>query len=218
MYVVVAGGGKVGYYLARSLLSDNHEVLIIERDRRRADSIAEDLGSVVLRGDACEASTLQEAGAARADVVVATTGDDEDNLVVAKLAKHEFRVGRVIARVNNPKNQWLFTQRMGVDIAISAAAMLARLIQEELTAGELVPLLKLAGGKASLVEFTVAPSSRTAGQRVDALELPTECVLVTVLREGQILIPRGDTTLQVDDRIIALIQTEQQPDLARIFG
>ena len=219
MNILIVGAGKVGAHLATILKEHAHRITVIEIDEQIFNQVRSTLkDTTVIFGDGCYPQVLRDAGISNMDAVVATTGDDEDNLVVAKLAKHEFRVGRVIARVNNPKNQWLFTQRMGVDIAISAAAMLARLIQEELTAGELVPLLKLAGGKASLVEFTVAPASRTAGQRVDALELPTECVLVTVLREGKIVIPRGDTTLQVDDHIIALIRTEQQPDLARIFG
>jgi trk system potassium uptake protein TrkA len=219
MNILIVGAGKVGAHLATILKEHAHRITAIEVDEEVFNQIRPILKDMtVILGDGCNPQVLRDAGISTMDAVVATTGDDEDNLVVAKLAKHEFRVGRVIARVNNPKNQWLFTQRMGVDIAISAAAMLAQLIQEELTAGELVPLLKLAGGKASLVEFIVAASSRTAGQRVDALELPAECVLVTVLRAGEIVIPRGDTTIEADDRIIALIRTEQQPDLVRIFG
>ena len=187
MNILIVGAGKVGVHLATILKEHAHRITAIEANEEVFNQIRPILKDMtVILGDGCNPQVLRDAGIGSMDAVVATTGDDEDNLVVAKLAKHEFRVGRVIARVNNPKNQWLFTKKMGVDIAISHASMLARLIQEELTLGELIPLLKLAGGKASLVELTVAASSGTAGRRIDSLELPTECVLVTVLRDGEI--------------------------------
>ena len=156
MYVLVAGGGKIGYYLARSLLNDGHEVLIIERDRRRADSIAEDLGSVVLRGDACEASTLAEAGAARADVVVAATGDDEDNLVICQLAQRKFNAGRTVARINNPKNRRIFNL-LGLDVAVSATELILTQIQQQLPGHSLVHLIKLRAQDLELIEATLGP-------------------------------------------------------------
>lgn len=153
-----------------------------------------------------------------ADAVVAVTGDDEDNLVVAKLAKHEYGAHRVIARINNPKNEWLFTPHMGVDVAISHAALLARIIHEELSMGDLVPLLKLQHGQISLAEVTVPATGQAVGQRVDALRLPNDCVLATLLRNEQVIIPRGDTVVRPGDKIIALVKTEQQAELVRVFG
>jgi trk system potassium uptake protein TrkA len=169
-------------------------------------------------GDGCKPQVLLDAGIQSADAVVAATGDDEDNLVVAKLAKHEYGAGRVIARVNNPKNEWLFTPKMGVDVAISHAALLARIIHEELSMGDLVPLLKLQRGQISLAEVTVPTEAQAVGQRVDALHLPSDCVLATLLRNEEVLIPRGDTVVQPGDKIIALVRTEQQAELVRVFG
>jgi trk system potassium uptake protein TrkA len=219
MNILIVGGGKVGAHLATILDGQAHRVTLIELSEPVVNRVRANVKNAqVLLGDGCNPQVLRDAGISSIDAVVAATGDDEDNLVVAKLAKHEYRVGRVIARVNNPKNEWLFTNRMGVDIAVSHAAILARLIEEELSLGDLIPLLKLAGGKVSLVEFTVPASSKAVGQRVDALALPAECVLVTVLRDGEVVIPRGETTIATDDHIIALIRSEQQPELVRLFG
>ena len=173
MYVLVAGGGKIGYYLARSLLNDGHEVLIIERDRRRADSIAEDLGSVVLRGDACEASTLAEAGASRADVVVAATGDDEDNLVICQLAQRKFNAGRTVARINNPKNRRIFNL-LGLDVAVSATELILTQIQQQLPGHSLVHLIKLRAQDLELIEATLGPRSPLVGRTPANLGLPQD--------------------------------------------
>ncbi len=219
MNILIVGGGKVGSHLANILGEHGHRITLIELDEQVYDRIRSMLKQAqVLLGDGCNPQVLHEASIGAMDAVVAATGDDEDNLVVAKLAKYEYRVGRVIARVNNPKNEWLFNARMGVDIAVSHAAMLARLIHEELTMGDLIPLLKLAGGNVSLVEFTVPPTSSTVGRRVGALELPAECVLVTVLRAGEVVIPRGDTMIVAGDRIIALIRAERQAELVTLFN
>ncbi len=219
MNILIVGGGKVGTSLADMLSVQGHQVTIIElRDlvftkMQRTVKVARHI-----HGDGCNPTALREAGIDTMDAVVAVTGDDEDNLVVAKLAKHEYQVARVIARVNNPKNEWLFTAKMGVDIAISHSALLARIIHEELSMGDLVPLLKLGGGQISLAEVTVPEAARVIGDRVDALRLPPECVLATLVRKGELLIPRGDTTIQQGDKIIALVKTEQQAELVRIFG
>lgn len=218
MNILIVGGGKVGAQLAGILQEHNHRITVIEMSEQVVDRIRSHLNRAqVILGDGCNPRVLRDAGITEMQAVVAATGDDEDNLVVAKLAKHEYRVGRVIARVNNPKNEWLFTGRMGVDIAVSHASMLARLIHEELTMGDLIPLLKLAGGEVSLAELTVPPTSRTAGQRIDELRLPPQCVLVSVLRDGKVIIPRGDTMIAVGDRVIALIRSEQQPELLTVF-
>lgn len=219
MNILIVGGGKVGTSLAEMLYAQGHHVTIIEMN----DAVFSKLQRTSknarhMFGDGCNPLTLSDAGVREMNAVVAVTGDDEDNLVVAKLAKHEYGVGRVIARVNNPKNEWLFTPRMGVDIAISHSALLARIIHEELSMGDLVPLLKLEGGQISLAEVTIADGSQVIGSRVDNLKLPNQCVLATLVRGGELTIPRGETTIQRGDKIIALVRTEQQAELVRIFG
>lgn len=219
MNILIVGGGKVGTSLTELLSNQGHQVTLVEM----RDTVFNKMQRTIkmarpVYGDGCNPNTLREAGIESMDAVVAVTGDDEDNLVVAKLAKHEYNVSRVIARINNPKNEWLFTPKLGVDIAISHAVLLSRIIHEELNMGDLVPLLKLAGGQISLAEVTVSPNSDVVGNRVDTLRLPTDCVLATLLRAGEMLIPRGDTTIQAGDKIIALVKTEQQSELVRIFG
>ncbi|MDP9310357.1 MAG: TrkA family potassium uptake protein [Chloroflexota bacterium] len=219
MNILIVGGGKVGMSLADMLSVQGHQVTIIEMRDAVFTKMQRSIKTAQhIYGDGCNPSVLRDAGVESMDAVVAVTGDDEDNLVVAKLAKHEYHVGRVIARVNNPKNEWLFTSKMGVDIAISHAALLARIIHEELSMGDLVPLLKLSGGQISLAEVTVPPESTVIGGRVDALKLPAECVLATLVRKGTLLLPRGDTTIEPGDKIIALVKSEQQAELVRLFG
>ncbi len=219
MNILIVGGGKVGTSLADMLGTQGHQVTIIEmRDLVHAKNQRLLPAARHLLGDGCNPIMLREAGIESMDAVIAVTGDDEDNLVVAKLAKHEYHVDRVIARINNPKNEWLFTEKLGVDIAVSHSTLLARLIQEELSLGELVPLLKLQGGQIALTEVTVPADSPVVGKRVEQLELPPQCILATLLRSGEMLIPRGDTRIAANDRIIALVKSEQQPDLLRVFS
>lgn len=219
MNILIGGGGKLGSHLASILCGHGHKVVLIEQNEQLAMRLRSELpAATVVHGDACYPQTLRDASIATMHAAVATTGHDEDNLVIAKLAKHEFRLGRVIARINNPKNEWLFTKRMGVDIAISHAGMVARLIDEELTMGDLIPLLKLDGGEVSLAELQIPATSRTVGRKIEEIHLPEECVLVTVIRDGVITLPRGDTTCAAGDRIIALVRSDQQAELARLFG
>jgi trk system potassium uptake protein TrkA len=216
LYVIVAGGGKVGYYLARTLLSEEHEVLIVERDRGRADAIAEDLGSVVLRGDACEVSALAEAGASRADVVVAVTGDDEDNLVICQLAKKKFNAGRVVARINNPKNRRIFNL-LGVDAAVSSTELILHQIQHELPGQALVQLVKLRAKDLELIEATLGPGSALVGRRVAAAGLPANSSILLILRDGEAVVPTPETTLQDGDEVVALARTESESALRQLL-
>lgn len=217
MYVIVGGGGKVGYYLARTLLSEEHEVLIVERDRARADAIAEDLGSVVLRGDACEVSTLAEAGASRADVVVAVTGDDEDNLVICQLAKKKFNAGRVVARINNPKNRRIFNL-LGVDAAVSSTELILHQIQHELPGQALVQLVKLRAKDLELIEASLGAGSALVGRRVAAAGLPANSSILLILRDGQAVVPTPDTMLQENDEVVALARTESESALRQLLA
>ncbi|MCK9519079.1 MAG: NAD-binding protein [Dehalococcoidia bacterium] len=206
MYVVITGGGKVGYYLAQELLNDNHEVLIIERDANRAAAISEDLGESVINGDGCEATTLDAAGVARADLVAAVTGDDEDNLVVCEIARRR-GVPRTIARINNPKNELLFKKR-GIETTISATQAILGQIEQELPTYDMIPLLQLHSGL-ELVEIKLPETSPVAGRSVREVLLPPESLISLVVDPGGVpRIPSGDTRLNAGDALVVVTQRE----------
>lgn len=206
MYVIVAGGGKVGYYLAQELLNDNHEVLVIERDPIRAAAISEDLGEAVMNGDGCEATTLDAAGVARADLVAAVTGDDEDNLVVCEIARRR-GVPRTIARINNPKNELLFKRR-GIETTISATQAILAQIEQELPTHDMIPLLQLHSGL-ELVEIKLPETSPVAGRSVREVLLPPESLISLVVDPGGVpRIPSGDTRLNPGDALVVVTQRE----------
>ena len=165
MYIIVVGGGRVGYYLAKGLLEEKHEVLIIEKDAKICEDINEELGSISLRGDGCEASTLVEAGAERADMLIAVTGDDEDNLVACQVAKHKFNVPRTIARIRNPKNETLF-KMLGIDVTISSTNVILEHIEEEVPTHHMTHLLLVEESNQSLVEVKVPPEAPTIGKMI----------------------------------------------------
>ncbi len=203
MYVVIVGGGKVGFFLAKELLEAGYEVLVIEKLERRYELVAEELGEMVVMGDGCEVRTLERAGTARADVVAAVTGDDEDNLVICQLAKTKFNVRRTIARVNNPKNQEVF-KLLGIDETVSATRVLLSLIEEELPTDELIPLSLLRHGELEMVEIHVSAGAPAVGKAVRQLNLPAGCLLAVLLREGQASVVLGDTKIQAQDTLIAI--------------
>jgi trk system potassium uptake protein TrkA len=219
MNILIVGGGKVGRNLAQFMLEQGrHTITLVERDEHAARELFGTLlGASVVEGDGCDPAVLREAGAESADAVAAVTGDDEDNLVVALLCKREFRIRRVFARVNNPKNHWLFTTRMGVDVPVDDAQMLARSLEADINLGAVVQLLQLREGRVTLLEFTVAPDSGAVGKQVYALGVPPECVLAAVLRGEQVIIPGGDTTIEAGDQIIALARVGREDALAEVF-
>lgn len=205
MYVIVVGGGNTGSQLTARLLEEGHEVKLIEErpivvERLRAELPPE----VVIAGDGSAPSVLEAAGVDRAQVLAAVTGEDEANLVVTSLARFEFKVARVIARVNNPKNAWLFTPDMGVDVALNQADIFAKLIAEEMSMGDMMTLLKLRKGEYSLVEEKVHHDAPVVGKALKDIDIPPECVLVAILRKGKLIIPHGDTVFQPVDEVIAL--------------
>jgi trk system potassium uptake protein TrkA len=216
MYIIIAGGGKVGYYLAKELLNEGHEVLIIERDKRKVDQIAEELGSVVLRGDACEATTLAEAGTNRADVVVAVTGDDEDNLVICQMAKKKFNVPRTIARINNPKNQRIF-QLLGIDATVNSTDLIKLQIEQALPAQALVHLLHLRQANLEVVEARISDQARVAGRALREVTLPPDSAVLLVLRNGHALVPTPQTVLHPGDEVIALTKVEYEQQLRTLL-
>lgn len=211
MYVVIAGGGKVGRFIAVELLGDGHAVTIIERVEERCEHLLRDHDLLVIHGDACDVRYLEQARVERADVFVATTGDDDDNFVACQLARTSFEVPRIISRVNTPRNEEIFS-RLEIE-AVSTTSLISRLIREEVTVGELIHLYTLRGGKVNLVEIDVPTDAAAAGQRVADLHLPQEAVLVCVFRGEQTLIPRGETTIEPGDQVIALTTPDLEDEL-----
>ena len=219
MNVVVVGGGKVGAYLASLLLAGGHEVKVVEARPEEAGRLARELPrDAVLAGNGTDPAVLEAAGIRRATVAAAVTGADETNLVVTSLARFEFNVPRTIARVKNPRNAWMFTPEMGVDVALNQADLLAHLIAEEMSLGDMMTLVKLRKGRFSLVEEKVHPEARGAGMALRDLKLPEECVLVAILRKGQLLLPRGEIVLHPADEVLALVHASQAARLAALLG
>ena len=212
MYIVVVGGGKVGYYLTKELLEQGHEALVIERNAERADQIVEELGNVALKGDGCEVATLQEAGVGRSDVLVAVTGDDEDNLVSCQLAKNHFGVPRTIARVNNPKNEHIF-RLLGIDVTVSATTILMSMIEHEMPRRALLHLLAIQRMGVEIVEAILNPGAPAIGRSIGDLRLPPESSIAAVIRNGAFLIPSGQLVLQEGDEVIAMCKPQQEVDL-----
>lgn len=217
MKVAIAGAGAVGTFVANDLREANHEVLLIERS---PDLVARMRPSVDVQwfvGDACEVSNLQDAGIADVDVMVAATGEDQVNLVIALLAKQEFAVPRVIARVNEPRNKWLFNETWGVDVSVSTPHLLTALIEEAVSVGSLVRLLEFEGGEARLIEVTLAENSPALQRAISELGVPRDATIVAVLRRGHVVVPRGDTVLQQGDEVLALATPDSEDAVKQIL-
>jgi trk system potassium uptake protein len=200
LYAIIAGGGKVGFFLARELIEQGHEILIIEQNPERAEFIANELGNVVLRGNADEASTLAEAGAERADAVIAVTGDDEDNLVLLQVAKRRFGTRRTIARINDPRNEDLF-RLLGIDATVNATQVMLSVLEQEIPQANLVPLLRLRNTDIEVVEAT----------------MPPESTIAVVIRGGSAFFPNGTTILEAGDEVVALTRSIHEPRLRSLL-
>jgi trk system potassium uptake protein len=213
VFIVVGGGGKVGFHLSRALVVD-HEVLVIERDPGRVEFIAEELGEdVVMQGDACDAATMERAGMERADMVVAVTGDDDDNLTFCQIAKARFHVERSVARINNPQNESLFRQ-LGVDRTVSATALIMGHIEQELPWRGLIPLLTLGGFNLEVVEVKTPRDAQTVGRQVKQLLLPQGSLICLLIdSEGTPRLPAPDTTIRADDIVVAVTRMEAEEAL-----
>ena len=210
MFVVIVGGGNTGSSVAKILLEGGHKVRIIEERPAVLEKLRCEIpGENIIVGDGSSPVILESSGIKEAKVLAAVTGSDEANLVITSLARFEFGVPRVIGRVNNPKNAWLFTSEMGVDVALNQAEILGRLVAEEMSLGDMMTLLKLRKGEYSLVEEKVHPLSLAVNKNLRELQLPKECVIVAVIRKQQLFIPRGDTVLTPADEVIALVHTSQ---------
>lgn len=216
MYIIVAGGGKVGYYLTQHLLTEGHEVLLIERDADRVSEINEILGAVAIMGDAAEAATLAAAGAPRSDVVVAVTGEDEDNLVICQVAREKFHVGRTIARVNNPKNEHLF-RMLGVDVTVSQTNYILNLIEQAIPDRSFVHLLSLRHEDLAIVDAKVSETSAVAHRALSEIELPANTAIAAIARGPQLIVPSPATELLPGDDIIAVAHQDREDELRRLL-
>ncbi|MDA8038548.1 MAG: NAD-binding protein [Actinomycetota bacterium] len=215
MKVAVAGAGKVGRFLAEELAVGGHDVLLIEKDPALASSLDLPEGVRTVAADACEVTSLLDARVDEAEVMVAVTGDDEDNLVISLLAKQEFAVPRVIARVNHPRNHWLFNESWGVDVAVSTPQLLAGLVEEAVSVGVLVRLLQFEGGNTRLIEVTLAEGSPAQGAAVADLGLPRGATVVALVRDGHVVVPRSDMVLDVGDEVLLLASAQIEDDELR---
>ncbi len=217
MYIVVVGGGEVGYHLSKILLNEGHEVLILEQDAARCERLTEELGAIVYRGDGCEASTLDSVGTGRADMLVAVTDGDEDNLVACQVAKHKFNVPRAIARITNPRNETLF-KMLGVDATVSSTNLILAHIEQELPSHPLIPLLKLQSGTLEVVEVKIPPGSAVVGKRIGDFRMPKgSAVLLVVGKEKGPFIPTDDTVIEADDDVIAITSQENEEAMRAVL-
>jgi trk system potassium uptake protein TrkA len=216
MYVIVVGGGKVGFHLTRTLMEEGHEVLLLEKNVEKAQKLSASLGEVVQPGDACEVRVLAAAGTQRAQVVVAVTGHDEDNLVVCQMAKKEFGVERTIARVNNPKNRPVF-HHLGITEVIDATTLIYNVVEQRVIWDDIVPVAALRHG-IEIVEIDIGQKSPAVKVPVKDLPLPKSCLLIAVLRGDDTLIPKGKTRIRQGDTVVALVHREDQPALKEMFA
>jgi trk system potassium uptake protein len=213
MYIIIVGGGSVGYHLCKALLKEGHEVLVLDKDVAKCENFEDELGSVCVRGDGCEVATLAEAGVSRAEVFIAATDEDEDNLVACQVAKHKFGVPRTIARVNNPENEKIF-KKLGVDCPISVTNLILEHIEEKIPTHPLIHLLAMGEEKIEIVEVKILEGSKSVGKSVKELSLPSDSILALLIRNGQKpQVPTVDTVLEVNDRIIALTTTDSEAAL-----
>lgn len=217
MRVAIAGAGAVGRSIAQELVAGGHQVMLIEREAKQFDPPVVEQAEWVL-ADACELSSLEEAGLETCDVMIAATGDDKVNLVVALLAKTEFAVKRVVARVNDPSNEWLFTDSWGVDVAVSTPRILAAMVEEAVSIGGLVQLLTLRQGQANLVEITLPEGTPLAGKRARSIVLPHDAALVAILRGGRVIVPTDDDSMEVGDELLFVASTEVEPAIREAVG
>ncbi len=217
MKVAICGAGKVGTYIAADLKANGHDVLVIEKYADLVARASERLDVRWFVADACELSSLHESGVADCEVVVAATGEDQVNLVISLLSKQEFAVPRVVARVNHPKNHWLFNEGWGVDVAVSTPHLLTALVEEAVSVGSLVQLLQFEGGDASLVEVTLADNSPAADCAIVDMDVPRDASIVALVRQRRLLVPRGDTVLQVGDEVLALVTKESEDAVRRLL-
>ncbi|HEY3976809.1 MAG TPA: TrkA family potassium uptake protein [Streptosporangiaceae bacterium] len=216
MRVAIAGAGAVGTSIAKELIENGHEVMLIDKDPK-AIKVYEVAGAEWLLADACEIAALDDASLERCNVVIAATGDDKANLVTSLLAKTEYGVPRVVARINLPANEWLFNESWGVDVAVSTPRLLSALVEEAVSVGDLVRLMTFRQSDATLVELTIPADAQLAGQRVGSIEWPADTALVAILRDGRVIVPSSDDPLECGDELLFVTSQDVEADLARLL-
>jgi len=219
MFVIVVGGGNTGSQLAKFLIEASHTVRVIDERPGVLEKLATEIPQeMILNGDGSSPTMLEKAGIQNAQVLAAVTGSDETNLVITSLGKFEFNVKRVIARINNSKNAWLFTPEMGVDVSLNQAEILARLTAEEMSIGDMMTMLKIRRGKYSIVEEKIAPFAPAIGLALKDLALPNNCIISGIIRHGEMVLPRGTTTLEEGDEVLALVDNPAREQLAKLLS
>jgi trk system potassium uptake protein TrkA len=216
MYLIVVGAGKIGYFLAKRLCLGKHTVSIIEKDKAICEEIAKQLDALVINGDGCDPRILDEAGVSRADVLAAVTGDDEDNLIICQLAKEKFNVQRTVARVNNPDNEHTFSE-LGIDVPVDSTKIIAKIIEEEVSFSDFVNLMSFKRGKLAIVRVDLPKDSPVIDKPLQDIVLPQDSVLVSILRQDEVIIPKGNTVLKPGDDIIALTLVGNEPQLISLL-
>jgi trk system potassium uptake protein len=217
MYIIIVGAGKVGFYLTKHLLSAGHEVAVIEKNPKKVENIINDLGGIAVQGDGSDAGPMQEAGMNRADIVVAATGDDEDNLIVCQMAKKKFGVKRTIARINNPKNEHIFSV-LGIDTTVSYVDALVAQIEREIPAHSLIHLLTLRDVDVSFIEKQISPSAAVVGKAINDLHLPEHFLIALVIRGDEAIIPKGTTVFEAGDEVVAVTSREHEALFDQVFS
>ena len=219
MFVIVVGGGNTGSQLAKFLLDAGHTVRVIDERPGILEKLTKELPEgIIIDGDGSSPTVLERAEIHKAQVLAAVTGSDETNLVITSLGKFEFNVPRVIARINNSKNAWLFTPEMGVDVSLNQAEILARLSAEEMSLGDMMTMLKIRRGQYSIVEEKIFPGAKAVGAAIKDLGLPDNCIISGILRDGKMILPRGTTMLEAGDEVLAMVDDNARQVLARLLG
>jgi trk system potassium uptake protein TrkA len=217
MYIVIVGAGKVGYFLAKRLRRSKHGVSIVEKDKTTCEQIAKELEVLVIRGDGCDPQILEQAGAARADVVAAVTGDDEDNLIICQLAKELFGVQRTVGRVSDPYNEETFS-KLGVDIPMNSTEIIAKIIEEEASFSDFVSLLSVKRGRLAIVRVDLPKDSPVIDKQVKDIRWPESSVLLSIVRQDDVVVPKGDTILKPGDDVIALTTIGNESQLSNLLA
>ncbi len=218
MFVVISGGGRTGAQLAKSLISAGHKVHLIESRKEILTRIHKEIPTEsIIAGNPLDVHVMEQADMKNADVFAATTPNDAENLALCYVVKQRYQVNRTIARVNNPRNAWLFSNRFHVDVAVNQADILSRLIEEEMSMGDMMTLLKLRRGKYSLVEEKIPVNAAAVGVEIKDLKLPVNCVIAAIIRDGELLIPRGVTPLAAEDEVLAITDAEGARAIADLF-
>jgi trk system potassium uptake protein TrkA len=216
MYIIIIGAGKVGFFLAKRLIGNKHTVSIVDKNKLICEETARDIEALVINGDGCDPKILEEAGISRCNVVAAVTGDDEDNLIICQLAKERFNVQRTVGRVNNPDNEYTFSE-LGIDVPVDSTQIIAKIIEEEVSFSDFVNLMSFKRGKLAIVRVDLPANSPVINKEVKDVILPENSVLVSILRQDDVIVPKGNTVFKPGDDVVALTLIGNEPQLLNLL-